>query len=445
MRVLIIEDEPDVAGMLRRVVLSCGAHEVHILNDAAQFDRAWRQWPAQVVFTDLLMPGVDGFAVLDMLRRLAPEVPVIVVSAHATLANAVQAVKAGAFDFLAKPFSPEGVDLVLTKVLSQLSLLRRHALALDEAMAGDATLAALVGEHPSMQQLRQAIVRLRVSRANVLLEGESGTGKELVARAIHGGRGPFVAVNMAALSESLAESELFGHCRGAFSGAVRDHTGLIAQAQGGVLLMDETNSMPLPLQAKLLRALQERHIRPVGATRELPVDFQLLAAINRPAQELLDCGALRQDLFYRLAVVRLRLPPLRERRDDIAPIAQQLMQRYARAHGRHVRQLSADALRWLAAQDWPGNVRELENRIEQAVVLMPDGTDELDAELLRDEPQADSPPASEPWPPLQQVELRYIREVLRHCGNNKAQAARMLNVDYKTLLRKLVKLTDEEE
>ena len=435
---LIVEDEPDVAAILKRIVEAAGPWRARLLTDPTALEGALDPLP-DLVFTDLAMPGIDGFEVIRRIRERDADLPVVVISAHASVENAVRAVKSGAFDFLAKPFKPESVELILAKTERDRSLRRRAADA-------DPYLAALIGESPAMCQLRQWILAVRPTRASVLIEGESGTGKELVARAIHGhAPRPFVAVNAAAIPESLAEAELFGYKRGAVTGAARDHAGLLREAHEGTLFLDEVNAMPPALQAKLLRVLEEKRLRPIGGTQDLPADFRLICAANADLQQLVEQGHFRRDLYHRLKVLHLRLPPLRERRVDIPLLAEQFVQHYARAHGRACRRLAPEAIALLQATDWPGNVRELENLIEQAVVLCPPTIAELSAQQLSvtlggplQSPVADR--ASETSAgvlTLAQVEHRHVREVLRLTGGNKSEAARLLAIDYKTLLRKL--------
>lgn len=448
LRILLIEDEPDVAAMLKRMLEASADCEIRIETVPEDFPILFERFRPDLVFTDLMMPGLSGFDVIRALKALDADLPVIVVSAYATLDNAVAAVKAGAFDFLAKPFGLESVELVLAKARRELETRARQAEMCRRLRAGDSDLAALLGDSAKMRRLRDWIVQVRDTRANVLIEGESGTGKELVARALHAGRGPFVAVNMAAIPDELAESELFGYRKGAFTGATRDRPGLLREAHGGSLFLDEVNAMSPILQAKLLRVLQERRIRPIGADREEAVEFRLLAASNVRLEDEVAQGVFRRDLFHRLNVLSVRLPPLRERREDIAVLAEHFVQRYARAHGRRARRLAPDATAALLAADWPGNVRELENVIEQAVILCPEHLGELPLDLLpphlggrgwfADE-AAEGRPAT-----LEEMERRYILSVLDRCGGNKAEAARVLAIGYKTLLRKLAGMNEGE-
>jgi len=442
LRILIIEDEPDVARMLRRVIESCGKHEVRLESAPPDFAGRLRDFAPDLVLTDLMMPDLNGFEVIRQTKAVDEDLPVVVVSAFATLENAVEAVKAGAFDFLAKPFSPESVELMLAKVARNRRLRARAASLCRQMQSRDGDLAALLGESSAMQNLRTWICRVREPRTNVLIEGESGTGKELVARAIHAGRGPFVAINMAAIPDELAESELFGHRKGAFTGAARDRIGLLQEAGDGVLFLDEVNAMSPLLQAKLLRVLQEKRMRPVGANKEVELNFRLLAASNRELETLIETGQFRRDLYHRLNVLSVRLPPLRERREDIPLLAEHFVQRYARAHGRHLRRLAPEAAAALMAADWQGNVRELENVVEQAVILCPEGRTDLPlsslpARLGGEGWQLDAAPGAQRPATLDEVERQYILSVLRQSGGNKAQAARILDIDYKTLLRKL--------
>ncbi len=432
-RVLIVEDEPDVAAILKRIVEAAGTYRARVLTDPAGLDAALKSLP-DLVFTDLAMPGMDGFEVIRRALERDPGLPVVVISAHASLENAVRAVKNGAFDFLAKPFKPESVELMLAKVERDRTLRRRAA-------ETDPELAALIGASQVMRRVREWIVTVRMTRTNVLIEGESGTGKELAARALHGARGAFVAVNAAAIPEPLAEAELFGYRRGAFTGAIRDHAGLLREADGGTLFLDEVNATPAALQAKLLRVLEEKRLRPVGGTQDVAVDFRLICASNTALDSLVEQGSFRRDLYHRINVLHLRLPPLRERREDIPLLAEHFLQRYARAHGRNVRRLSPAVTTALMGANWPGNVRELENAVEQAVVLCPPDRSELPMDVL---PPAlggrgwvESGEGQESPLTLAEAERRHVRAIMQQAGGNKSEAARLLAIDYKTLLRKL--------
>ncbi|GAB4215691.1 MAG: sigma-54 dependent transcriptional regulator [Rhodoferax sp.] len=434
--ILIIEDEPDVARTLSRVIASCGTHTVETLLDPQHLPACLRHNAHDLIFTDLMMPAHDGFAVIAQVKAHDPDLPVVVLSGYATLENAVAAVKLGAFDFLAKPFSPEGVEVILTRVVRNRALRRRVLQAQQQLAQQDPTLRALLGKSVSMVRLREWIIKARSASANVLIEGESGTGKELVARALHADQGPFVALNMAALPEHLAESELFGYRKGAFTGATSDHPGLIRQADGGTLFLDEVNSASPALQAKLLRVLGERRVRPLGATQDQPVEIRLICASNVALEPLVEQGQFRRDLFHRIKVLHVRTPTLRERPEDIPMLVQHILQRCTRNHHSPVQRLAPHILLELQRHTWPGNVRELENTLEQAVILANPNQTELQSldglDHSAHNPEQDVAADSLAW-----AEMQHIRRILAHTGGNKAQAARILQIDYKTLLRKL--------
>ncbi len=439
--ILIVEDEVDVAGLLRRVIESLGDFRVSILEQAETIDEALGRQRPDVVFTDLMMPRIDGFEVIRRVHEVDPDLPVIVVSAYSTLDNAVRAVKEGAFDFLAKPFRPETLELMLAKVARDQRLRRR----VRAAQARDPDLLAIQGDSSLIERLREWICRVRDTQASVLLEGESGTGKELVARAIHAGRGPFVAINMAAIPDSLAEGELFGHRKGAFTGAVADKEGLLVQANGGTLFLDEINAATPQMQARLLRVLQERRLRPVGDTAEIALDFRLVCAANEPLEALVRQGGFRRDLYHRANTLHVRIPPLREHREDIPALAHYFLHRYARAHGRRAQSFSPEALAALTEADWPGNIRELENAVEQATILCPPTLTQIPLRALPPSLGGEgwlfSGSQEQPRPrTLAEIEMHYILAVLQQAGGNKSEAARILDIGYKTLLRKLTAL-----
>ncbi|WP_083916892.1 sigma-54 dependent transcriptional regulator [Thioalkalivibrio sp. ALJ24] len=446
-RVLVLEDEPDVARMLSWAIKACGSYEVTQTTDASALESSLDEVQPDLVLTDLMMPGRDGFDVIQTVKQRDPDLPVVVISAYASLENAVEAVRMGAFDFLPKPFRPENIELMLAKVQRTHDLRLRADRATRSAQSCDPCLNALRGSSPIMQRLREWILKVRDTRASVVIEGESGTGKELVAQALHAGQGPFVAINVAAIPAELAEAELFGYRRGAFTGADHDHPGLLVEASGGVLFLDEINAMPLGLQAKLLRTLQNRSVRALGSTEDRPLDFRLVTATNQPLEQAVEEGTFRRDLFHRINVLSVELPPLRDRKEDIPELAESFVRHYARTHGRSlVRRLEPEAISALLGYAWPGNVRELENFIEQAVILCPDGVSSLPLDVFPDavggggwrasaEEDLSAPGAG--GATLAAVERRYIEAVLQDTGNNKARAARILGIDYKTLLRKL--------
>lgn len=448
-RVLIIEDDFQVGRTLKRILEGIGRVSATILTQPDEAENEAATFNPRLVFVDLKMPGRDGFDVISGLKSLDPGLTIVVLSAYSTLDNAVQAIKLGAFDFLPKPFDPESVESMLRKV--QRELMRRTEVIQAEGVLDDPTLQALIGESQPMERLRQLIQKVRTTpETNVLIEGESGTGKELVARAIHGENGPFVPVNMGAIPDNLAESELFGHRQGAFSGAHHDREGLIRMAHGGTLFLDEINATSPALQVKLLRFLEHRTIRPLGHDVETAVGCRVIAATNRNLDTLADRGEFRHDLLYRLSVLRVRVPPLRERKEDIVALAQSFLDRFSGRHRKLAGHFSESALLMLREALWPGNVRELENTVEQAVILAPADAREITADMLwagrspaalqaNSAPATHSPPENAPCS-LAELEAEHIRSVLRRCEGNKSAAARILQIHYKTLLRKLARL-----
>lgn len=441
-RVCIVDDDYDVGITLKRVIDSIGQFEIRVQSEACDIQAETRDWCPDIVFTDLVMPGMDGFAVINQVHTASPDVPVIVLSAYSSLDNAVRAIKSGAFDFLAKPFDPDSVEIVLTKAVRQVNEQNALRAIADEVASRDPWLTPLIGNSTPMQLLRGWIIRVRGVKTNILIQGETGTGKELVARAIHGGRGPFVPVNVAAIPADLAESEFFGHRQGAFTGANSHRQGLLAEAHGGVLFLDEINGMDLSLQAKLLRVIQERRYRPVGSSQEVGVEFSLICATNEPLERLVEDGRFRRDLYHRIKVLSVNLVPLRERQEDIPVLAQAFLERFARQHRRNLRRIGASGIAVLRNRSWDGNIRELENVIEQAAIFAGEAQTEIDAAVLREvlEPTTQfGSPAATHGKMMTMVEMQgwYAREVLVQAGNNKSEASKVLAIDYKTLLRYL--------
>jgi two-component system response regulator HydG len=443
--VLVVDDDADMRALLdaglREVGfqprLAAAAEEALALVAAEDFD---------VVVSDLHMPGMSGLELCERIVGSRPDVPVVVLTAHGTLDAAVGAIRAGAYDFVTKPIKLQPFQLTIERAARHRALgaeLKR----LREA-ASPQTFAGIVGSSQAMRAALDMVARVAATDSTVLVTGESGTGKELVARAVHQrsrrASGPFIAVNCAALPETLLESELFGHAKGAFTDARSARTGLFLQASGGTLFLDEIGEMPLPLQAKLLRVLQERTVRPVGGDHEVPVDVRIVAATNRDLESDADEGRFRQDLFYRIYVVRIELPPLRARGSDVLELAQHALARFARAARKEVTGISTLAAQKLLAYDWPGNVRELQNAIERSIALtryQEITVDDL-PEKVRDYRSShvivagDDP---EQLPTMDEVERRYVLGVMDRVHGNKALAARILGFDRKTLYRKLAR------
>ncbi|MEM9457787.1 MAG: sigma-54 dependent transcriptional regulator [Myxococcota bacterium] len=399
------------------------------------------------VLTDLHMDGMDGIELCRRVESTRPGLPVVVITGHVSVDAAVSALRAGAYDFVTKPIDPKLLFPVVSRAVRHHQMSREVA-RLRRALADTRRFGELIGKSPAMRQVFDQVERVAETEASVLITGESGTGKELVARSVHEHsrrrEGPFVALNCAALPAGLVESELFGHARGAFTGAQRDRVGLFAQARGGTLFLDEIGELPLEVQPKLLRALQERRIRPVGGREETELDVRLVTATNRDLPAEVDAQRFREDLLYRIDVVRIELPPLRLRGRDVLLLAQAFVERYAAQFEREVRSLEPTTAKLLLGYDWPGNVRELENCMERAVALTRSSRLEpadLPAKVREQQRQPVVAAADDPedLPTLDELERRYVGRVLKLCGGNKSRAARILGVERRTLYRKLDK------
>jgi len=443
-QVLIVDDDPALRDLLARRVTKAG-HETQTAASAEEGLEVLEQHDIALVVTDLDMPGLNGVELCERIVGSRPNVPVIVVTAFGSLETAVSALRAGAFDFITKPFEFEMVMLAIERALRHRSLLEEVSRLRVQASV-DPALSEMMGDCPAMKKLLSTIGRVARSDASVLICGESGTGKELVARALHqrGPRAerPFVAINCAAMPENLLESELFGHEKGAFTGAVAAHKGLFRQADGGTLFLDEIGELPLTLQPKLLRALEQRTVRPVGGKTETPFDVRLVAATNRDLEIAADEGRFREDLYYRINVVSLNVPPLRERGTDILLLATRFLEEFAARGSVEITNIAAPAADKLLSYSWPGNVRELRNCIERAVALA-----EFDKITVDDLPEkirayrtshvlvaAESPAE---LVTMEEVERRYIARVLQAVGGSRSRAAQVLGLDRKTLYRKI--------
>jgi DNA-binding NtrC family response regulator len=398
-----------------------------------------------VILTDLGLPSFDGAELCERVLAIRPDVPVVVVTGNASFDAAVGAIRAGAYDFVTKPVDGKLLGLVVARAV-QHGQLRREVKRLRRSVVDTQRFGQLLGESPAMKRVFDLVVRVAGSSASVLITGESGTGKELIARALHdhSGRrdGPFLAVNCAAMPAALLESELFGHARGAFTDAKSAHAGLFTQASGGTLLLDEVGEMPIEMQPKLLRALQERKVRPVGGNEEVPFDARVVTSTNRDLEAEVDAKRFREDLYYRINVVRVDAPALRERGGDVLLLAQHFVERFAARSGKPVRGINAAAAERLVSYDWPGNVRELENCIERAVALLRFDevtVDDLPEKILQhraDRIVCAVDDLAEVMT-LEELGRRYINRVLALCGNNKSRAADLLGLDRRTLYRRL--------
>ena len=445
--ILIADDDPVARDLLAEVLAKEG-YRVRAAAGGRECLELARSGPVDLALLDLRMPDLDGLEVLRQIQALHPGVPILILTAFATLETAIEAIRAGAYDYLSKPFRMEEIRLVVRRALDQRRLAEENV-RFRQALRDRYRFENVVGLSPKMVEVYRLAARAAATHATVLLLGETGTGKELIARAIHHGsaraEGPFIAVDCTALPEALFESELFGHERGAFTGAVTTKRGLLENARGGTVFLDEIGDLSPALQAKLLRALQEREIRRVGAGETIPVDVRVISATNRDLQRRVEAGEFREDLYYRLRVVTIALPPLRARREDIPLLAQHFLEKLARSGTTPVRGIAPAALERLAGYDWPGNVREMENAITRAATLS-------SAAVLTPEDfafDAAAAPAAGPALPqaamtLEAVKHWYVSRVLADVGGNKQRAAAILGVDRRTLYRILAKAESSE-
>ena len=444
--ILLADDDAN----LRRVTeyqLHDEGFAVSAVADGEQALEALRGGTFDVLLTDVLMPGIDGIAVVDRARAIAPDVPAIVITAHGDVATAVRAMQLGAVDFVEKPFTKERLVLAVRKALEYAGL-RDENRRLRALVQERATLETFVGGASSLRAVLDDLARVAATEATVLLLGESGTGKELAARAIHAlsrrKDAPLVVVNCAALPETLVESELFGHRRGAFTGATEERVGKFEAAHGGTIFLDEVAELPLGAQARLLRVLQEGEVDKVGASTPVKVDVRVVAATRADLESRVKEGSFREDLWYRLNVVPLRLPPLRERAGDVPVLVEFFLAKAARKHGRAIPTVSPEALDRLERHDWPGNVRELENLVERLVVL--GRSDRIEAADLPETVRRETPRFGgariEIGPDgivLEELEKGLLEEALRRHAGNQSAAARFLGISRQTLIYRMRK------
>ncbi len=443
-RTLLVEDEANMVRTLSRILERKG----YRVDAAANGDEALRKLeaaPYDLVITDLNMPVMDGMQLLREMdaRRLRPAT--IVLTGHGTVHSAVEAMKLGAGDYIIKPCDPEELLLVAGRLV-ELGRLRREIVDLRRELGKFERFGEIIGASPEMKKIYAVVDAVSRNKSNVLLSGENGTGKELVARTIHK-RGPlrerpFLAINCGALSESLLDSQLFGHLKGAFTGAISNHEGLFQAAEGGTLFLDEVAEVPPALQVKFLRAIQEKEVTPLGSTRPVPVDVRIIAATNRDLEEAVASGAFRADLFYRLNVVPIHLPPLRERRGDLVPLIEHFVQEFSKSYGVEPKRLAPEALAVMQRYEWPGNIRELQNAIERAFALSSSpviGLDDLPTAIVKGRSIA-AIAESSVWPlPLEEAERCNIEAALRLSNGNKNEAARILGIERQRLYRKIDK------
>jgi len=444
--ILVVDDESGILQTLQILLKNEGFDVTTAQGGKAGLDALKAQAP-DIVLTDVRMPQVTGIDILAAVRQQDPETPVILMTAQASLQTAIQAVNEGAFYYIQKPFSNDDMVAICRRAADYRNLRAENKQLKQEIRRRERSgMAKPLGKSRSFSDVLRLSEQVAPTESTVLIQGESGTGKEVIARYLHElsprNEGPFLSLNCGALPESLLESELFGHVKGSFTGAVRDKQGLFAAARGGTFFLDEIGEMSPATQVKLLRVLQEREAIPVGGTEAIPVDVRVVAATNRDLEEEIKRGRFRTDLFYRLNVIAIHLPPLRDRRDDIPIFVDAFLKRIAKEHGEEVKTLAPETLEVIMAYDWPGNVRELENALERAVVLVKGTLIPLSAVPEKITQRKAEPLVTEEVrtnPTLEVIEQAYITWVLQAEGGNKTRAAEVLGIDPSTLYRKLSK------
>ncbi|MEM7828254.1 MAG: sigma-54 dependent transcriptional regulator, partial [Candidatus Aenigmatarchaeota archaeon] len=446
-KILIVDDEEDTLDACCLVLGKLGM-QVQTANNANQALRLIRENSFDIVIADIKMPGMDGIELLRNLKKIDPLTRVIMITGYATIESAVESMKAGAFDYISKPFTTEQLRAAVKRALENLDLITENR-ELRERLRGFEREPVFIAVSEPMKRIQELIKKVAETDSTVLILGETGTGKDLVAKQIHrmskrSGE-PFITVNCAAIPATLLESELFGHEKGAFTGANRKKKGLFELADGGTIFLDEIGDLNIDLQGKLLRAIEEKAIMPLGSERKIHVDVRIIAATNRNLAEAIKQSKFREDLYYRLNVFPIFIPPLRERRDDILPLAAHFLEKYSRKHGKQISGFKKEAQQVLLSYSWPGNVRELENFVERAVIL--EESETISPESLGDLSKYTTSynpsfPLSyrerdmEEWPSLDHVEKTYILEVLKATKWNRKKASRILGVSTVTLWRK---------
>ncbi|MEJ5300616.1 MAG: sigma-54 dependent transcriptional regulator [Thermodesulforhabdaceae bacterium] len=458
--ILVVDDEPDMLTLLTRIFASEPTYHVTATSDPREALNLISKQTYHVIITDLKMPNVDGMQILEAAKAKDETTAVIILTAYGTIESAVEATKKGAFDYVTKPFRKDRILHVVQQAI-RWHLMTQENLCLKQELLEKSGYPSLIGNSQAIDRVRDQIMKVARTSATVLITGESGTGKELVARAIHSHSSrhdkPFVAINCSAIPESLLESEIFGYVKGAFTGAVKDKKGLIEEARGGTLFLDEIGDLAPPLQVKLLRLLQEGEYKPVGSNTIKKADVRYIAATNRNLQEKIERGEFREDLFYRLNVVHIHVPPLRERKEDILPLAHHFLRKYAILHGKSVQRFSPEATSRLIYHPWHGNVRELENTIERGVIMASGdilGVDDLfpaqdqkkssSGLVIASDPSIFDIPFKEAKERiLDEFQSRYLLRLLEKHGGNVSQTARESGLKRQHIYRLLKKIKEE--
>lgn len=442
-KILVVDDEPSVTDSLE-IILGAEGFEVLSAGSFTESTNLLQQNNVDLVITDLRLADASGIDLIKHVKKNCPEIECILMTAYGSLDVTIEAIKAGAYYYLDKPYTRERLLALVERAL-QLVALKHENQTLKRTLSGDSETFGMVGRDPKISQIFETIRTAAPSDASVLIEGESGTGKELIASAFHAqsqrSSGPFIRINCAAIPHELIESELFGYKKGAFTGADRDKRGLIEAANQGTLLLDEIAEMPAHLQTKLLRVLQERKLRRLGDEHEIEVDFRLVSATNRDTMALLDEGLLRKDLYFRISTIKIKVPSLRDRIDDVPLLAGRFLRRFNEQYGKDIHEISPEAMMRLVRYDWPGNIRELESVIERAVLFCP-GT-ELQPECLPEEFQTRVTSATffiPPLLPMEEIEREAILQTLERTAGNVKKTAQILRFPRPTFYRKLKKL-----
>jgi len=438
-RILVVDDEEIVRESLGGWLQKDG-YTVEVAPDGPSALARIKAERWSIMIVDLKMPGMDGLQVLEEAKKILPELAVVIMTAYATVDTAVAAMKAGAYDYLVKPFDPEELSIMMQKIVSQQTLVRENAV-LRQALKQEYKFRDLLSKSPAMQAVFELAKTAARSNSTILVLGESGSGKEVLARAIHAesprAEGPFVAVSCAALTETLLESELFGHEKGSFTGATARRKGKFEAAHGGTLFLDEVGDIGPKLQLDLLRVLEERKFHRVGGNETIEVDVRIIAATNRDLKKASAEGKFREDLFYRLNVIPVLIPPLRQRREDVPLLVEHFVERLSIEMKKRIDGVSAEAMAGLVAHDWPGNVRELRNVLERGAVVATGPVIQLSDLGLPT--KSDAPPRAGTLASLEEVEKRHVAAVLAHTGGNVSQSARILGIDRVTLYNKMRK------
>ena len=440
-KILVVDDERSVTDALQMILSDLG-HRVDAAKNVAEATALLKNSPFDLVFTDLRLPDGTGIDLLTHIKTDNPDTQVILMTAHGSLDITIEAIKRGAFYYIEKPFTPNQVTMLVERAL-QFEAMTRENRSLKSVLMGDGDDFGIIGHHPKMRQIHSVIRTAAPSEASVLIEGESGTGKELIAAAFHfqspRAEFPLTRINCAAIPHDLIESELFGYRKGAFTGADRDKRGLIEATAGGTLLLDEIAEMPLHLQTKLLRVLQERKLRRLGDEAEIDVKFRLVSSTNRDTTQMIKEGLLRKDLYFRISTIKVKAPPLRERLDDVPLLAKRFLQHYSEKYTKKIQKISTATFALLMRYDWPGNVRELESVIEHAVLFAIE--DELTPECLPE--QLHGAPAGEfrcvipPYMTMEEIEREAIAQTLERTSGNVKKTAEILNYHRPRLYRKM--------